>query len=187
MGQWQTATGFVRYRGDMAAPARDEILALPPLARSRARQWARTAWALGLLFATAPLACRIFVGVWGFEGAGAISVLSLLLGTYLHFRGRRTSQALPDSAALLDQGLRLASAGEMDQSIAVLNKAIRLSPHLWQAFQYRGQIHALTGSFDAAIADFTEAIRLAPREQHLYSLREHAKILREGGPAAPSA
>ena len=59
-----------------------------------------------------------------------------------------------------------------------MTNAIRLSPRLWQAFQYRGELHLLDlNATRAALADFTEAIRLAPTEPHLYSLRSEAHRL----------
>ncbi len=177
----------MRYRENMPPSPRDELFSLPPLARSRARQWARTAWALAFLFASAPVVCKLFLGVWGFEGAAEIGLISFFVGTYLHFAGRRKFRALPDSAALLDRALRLGWNGQLDSAIAVLDGAIRLSPRLWQAFQYRGQMRALAGSFERAVADFDEAIRLAPDEPHLYALRNRAQMLRDQSETAAPA
>jgi Flp pilus assembly protein TadD len=59
--------------------------------------------------------------------------------------------------------------------LAILTKALRISPRLWQAYQYRGQIRLREpDSASAALADFNEAIQLAPAESHLYRLRSQA-------------
>lgn len=127
---------------------------------------------MALLFASLPIACRVFVGVWGFDGAFEASCLCLVLGTYLHLLGRRSLPAIPDAATLLDRAIRLAIEGRTDRAIHFLTEAIRLNPRLWQAFQYRGELYLLQPeTVDAALNDFTEAIRLAPEEPHLYVLR----------------
>jgi tetratricopeptide (TPR) repeat protein len=146
--------------------------------QARARQWSRAAWAMAILFASLPVACRVFVGAWGFEGAFEISCLCLVLGTYLHLLSRRSLPAIPDAATLLDRAIRLALEGQTDRGILLLTDAIRLNPRLWQAFQYRGELYLLQSqTLDAALNDFTEAIRLAPEEPHLYVLRGQAHRL----------
>jgi hypothetical protein len=51
---------------------------------------------------------------------------------------------------------------------------LRLSPRLWQARQYRGQMRLVEpDAAEAVLQDFTEAIRLVPEEHHLYVLRSH--------------
>lgn len=78
----------------------------------------------------------------------------------------------------MDKAIRLAASGERARAIALLDKALRLSPHLWQARQYRGQIRlGQTEAAESALQDFTEAIRLAPDEPHLYILRSHVFTL----------
>jgi tetratricopeptide (TPR) repeat protein len=143
--------------------------------RQQARQWSRMAWALAILFASMPAASRIFLGVWGFDGAAEIACLCLILGTYFHIVGRRRGPPIPDPATMLDQAIQLASSGQIDPAIALLTETIRLSPQLWQAFQYRGELYLRQQSFDAALQDLNEAIRLAPEEPHLYILRGQAQ------------
>jgi tetratricopeptide (TPR) repeat protein len=143
--------------------------------KSRMRQWARAAWALALLFATLPLASRLLLGAWGFQDAAELAFLCLAAGGYFEIAGRRKLRALRDDAAALQRALTLASEGHAEPAIAILTRAIRLSPRLWQAYQYRGQLRLLeAGTCDAALADFNEAIRLAPKEPHLYTLRSQA-------------
>jgi tetratricopeptide (TPR) repeat protein len=141
--------------------------------RVRARQWSRTAWAMALLFASLPLSSRLFLGSWSFEGAGGIAFVCLLLGTYWHFVARRHRE-LPDPASRLEEAMEAARAGRPDRAIALLTREIRLSPDLWQAWQYRGELHLMQEDWPAALADFEAALRLAPEEEHLRALRDHA-------------
>jgi tetratricopeptide (TPR) repeat protein len=76
---------------------------------------------------------------------------------------------------MLDQAFQLALSGQIDLAIALLTETIRLSPQLWQAFQYRGELYLRQQSFEAALQDLNEAIRLAPEEPHLYILRGQAQ------------
>jgi len=142
---------------------------------SRRRQWARGAWGLALLLASLPVVSRIFLGNWGFPEAADLSFLCLAAGTYLEITGRRRLRALRDDAAALERALSLATEGRIEPAIAILTRAIRLSPRLWQAYQYRGQLRLREPeSWNAALADFNEAIRLAPKESHLYRFRSEA-------------
>jgi len=68
----------------------------------------------------------------------------------------------------------LAASGETERGIQLLDEVLRLSPRLWQAREYRGQMRSVEPSAaEAVLQDFTEAIRLAPEEPHLYVLRSH--------------
>lgn len=130
---------------------------------------------MSLLFGSLPVASRIFLGAWGFEGAAEISILGLILGTYFYIADRRSFPAIPDAAAMMDHAIRLAALGRTDAAIALLTKVIRLSPRVWQAYQYRGEVYLWRqGSASKALPDFTEAIALAPEEPHLYWLRGQA-------------
>jgi tetratricopeptide (TPR) repeat protein len=142
---------------------------------SRMRQWARAAWGLAILLASLPVASRVFLGSWGFPEAADLSFLCLAAGAYLEITGRRRLRALRDDAAALEKALSLATEGRIEPAIAILTRAIRLSPRLWQAYQYRGQLRLReSDSWGDALADFNEAIRLAPKESHLYALRSEA-------------
>jgi len=139
------------------------------------RQWAQAAWALALLFASLPVASRVFLGNWEFPEAAELAFLCLAAGAYLEISGRRRLRALRDDAAALDKALSLATEGRIEPAVAILTRAIRLSPRLWQAYQYRGQLRLREPeSWGDALADFNEAIRLAPKESHLYRLRSEA-------------
>ena len=145
---------------------------------SRARRWCRGALALALLFASLPLASKLFLGSWGFDAAPGIASLCLAAAAYLYLAGRVPRPPIPDSATILGEAIRLAASGETDQGIALLDEAFRQSPHLWQARQYRGQIRlAKPAGAESALQDFTDAIRLAPNEPHLYILRSHVYTL----------
>ena len=143
----------------------------------RARQWSRTAWAMAAIFGSLPIASRIFLGSWGFEGAAEIAVLCAIIAIYLSVRTRRL-RTLPDSATFLEQASQLASSGRVDRAIARLTRAIQLDPQLWQALQYRGELRLRAPETTlAGIEDLSAAIRLAPAEAHLYLLRGHAYLL----------
>jgi tetratricopeptide (TPR) repeat protein len=148
-----------------------------PQNRARARQWSRTAFAMAAVFGSLPVASRIFLGGWGFDGAAEIGCLCLIAGAYFHIVSRRFP-AVPDPATILERAGERAASGQSDRAIALLTEGIRLSPELWQAYQYRGELYLQQGGqTDAALQDFSEAIRLAPREQHLYLLRGRAYSL----------
>ena len=133
---------------------------------------------MSLLLATLPAAGRLFLGGWGFDGAAGMACLCMFIGTYFHIVSRRSFPPVPDPAAMLDQAIHLASSDRNDQAIDLLTEAISVSPRLWQAFQYRGQVYLQRDdSVQAALRDFDEAIRLAPGEPHLYGLRGHAHSL----------
>ncbi len=128
-------------------------------------QWSRAVWGMALLFGSLPVASRVLFGAWGFPEAGQMSVLCLIAGTYLQIHGRRRFKRLRDDAAVLAEALRLAAEGDTRQATALLTRVIQVSPRLWQAYQYRGQIRLQDpDSWDAGLADLNEAIRLAPRE-----------------------
>jgi tetratricopeptide (TPR) repeat protein len=118
-----------------------------------------------------PLASRIFLGGWGFDGAAETGCLCLIAGAYFYIVSRRFP-AVPDPATILERAGERAASGRPDRAIALLTEGIRLSPELWQAYQYRGELYLQQGGqTNAALQDFSEAIRLAPRERHLYLLR----------------
>jgi len=163
----------------MPAPQDDESVEPPDdVSASRARQWCRAALALGFLFASLPLAGKLFLGSWRFDGALEMACLCLAAAAYLYFVGRESRLPIPDSGAMLEEALQLAASGNRGRALALLDGAIRLSPHLWQARQYRGEIHLEEADgAEAALKDFTEAIQLAPGEPHLYILRSHVFTL----------
>jgi len=167
------------YRENMPAPQHDEDVEPPAGAwSSRARQWCRAALALAFLFASLPLASKLFLGRWGFGGAPEIACLCLVVSAYLYIAGRVRRPPIPDSATILDEAIRLAASGETGRGLALLNEALRLSPSLWQARQYRGQMRlGEPEAAESALQEFTEAIRLAPGEPHLYILRSHVFTL----------
>jgi tetratricopeptide (TPR) repeat protein len=132
---------------------------------------------MAIVFGSLPLASRIFLGGWGFDGAAELGCLCLLVGAYFHIVSRRFP-SVPDPATILERAGQHAASGRGDQAIALLTEGIRLSPQLWQAFQYRGELYLQQGDQqDAALQDFSEAIRLAPQEPHLYLLRGHVYSL----------
>jgi tetratricopeptide (TPR) repeat protein len=139
-------------------------------------QWSRTAFAIAVVFASLPVASRIFLGDWEFESAAGIACLCAMAGVYFHIRDRRAFRGIPDAAAMLDQAHRMALAGRTDRAIARLNTAIRLTPRFWQAYQFRGELCLLAQRPQDAVRDFDQAIQLSPIEPHLYALRAQAHL-----------
>jgi tetratricopeptide (TPR) repeat protein len=135
------------------------------------KRWTRTVVAVGVLFATMPMASRILIGVWGFHEAAAISIICFVAGIYLYARNLGRRLWIPDGATMLDRARRLGAAGKVPKAISVLTQTIRLDPLLWQAYEYRGYLRLAQSEYGEALKDFSEAIRMAPREQHLYVLR----------------
>jgi len=161
----------------MPTPVDDDEEDAEPVAdewASRARRWCRAALALAFLFASLPLVGVLFLGSWGFDGSLGIACLCLIAAAYLHLVGRASRPPLPDPSTILDDAIQLAASGETDRGIQLLDEVLRLSPRLWQARQYRGQMRLVEpDAAEAVLQDFTEAIRLAPEEHHLYVLRSH--------------
>lgn len=132
------------------------------------------AWGLAALLGSLPVVSWLLLGSWGFPEAAELAVLCLLIGGYLEILGHRRWRTLRDDAMVLDRAQSLAAEGRDEEAIARLTQALRISPRLWQAYQYRGQLRTRRPeTWQAALADFDEAIRLAPREGHLYALRSH--------------
>lgn len=146
--------------------------------KSRMRQWSRAAWGLALLLVSLPVASRLLLGAWGFPEAGELAALCFMAGLYLEVLGRRRWRTLRDDAEALERALALAAQGRTEEAIARLTRALRVSPRLWQAYQYRGQLRLRQPeSWEAALSDFGEAIRIAPRESQLYALRSQAFVV----------
>ena len=49
------------------------------------------------------------LGNWAFDGATSIASLCLVAAAYLYFAGRESRAVIPDSAAILDEAIRLAA------------------------------------------------------------------------------
>ena len=114
------------------------------------------------------------LGSWTFDGAAGIACLCLIAAVSFYFVGESVGPRSPIPLSILDEAARLAAAGEIDRGIALLDQVLQLSPRLWQARQYRGQMRlAEPDAVESALKDFTEAIRLAPDEPDLYILRGH--------------
>ena len=141
--------------------------------RQRAREWSSLAFALGLLFASLPLAARLFSGAWAFEEAGGIAAALLAAAVYFYIVSVRMARLL-DPAAMLDQAAQFLAAGRTDRALRVLAKAIRQSPRVWQSYQYRGQLYLQLGDPARALVDFEAALRLAPDEPMLHELHDRA-------------
>ena len=110
------------YGESMAVPEDDEdVEPLADASASRARQWCRAALALALIFASLPLAGKLFLGSRSFDSALDIACLCLLTAAYLYFVGRDRRPQTPDSAAILDKALQLAATGATGRGLALVH------------------------------------------------------------------
>jgi tetratricopeptide (TPR) repeat protein len=156
----------------------EDVGSHPDARADRAGRWRRTALGMAILFVSLPVAGKLFLGSWGFDGAPAVACLCLIAAAYLYLVGRGRRHPVPDSATILDEAIQQAATGEIDRALALLDEALRLDRRLWQARQYSGQVRlGKPGAAEAALQDFTAAIRLAPDEPHLYILRSHVLAL----------
>jgi hypothetical protein len=95
--------------------------------RTRARQWSRAAFVIAVLFAS--------LGLWGFDGAWGLAVLSGIAGIYFHIVGRRHTK-LPDPALMLERAQELAAEGRVAEARGLLAETVRLSPWFTEAREY---------------------------------------------------
>lgn len=129
-----------------------------------------------------PVAGRIVLGVWEFHGAAALGISCFAAAIYLYIKGRRRLVPLADGAALIDRARRLGASGKAPKAIAVLTEALSLDPKLWQALEYRAQLHLSRGDYSKALDDLSGAIRVAPGERHLHLLwAETFRVARQEG------
>ncbi len=114
----------------MPVPQDDEdVELLAEASASRARQWCRAALALALIFASLPLAGKLFLGSWRFDALD-IACLCMLAAGYLYFVERDRRPPTPDSATILNRALQLAASGATGRGLAILDEALRLDPGL---------------------------------------------------------
>ena len=83
------------------------------------------------------------------------------------------SCSTPSSGAQehLANGRALQTAGQWQQAIIELTRAIEMDPGLAYAYIYRGECHDALGQYDQALADQTEAIEMKPNEAFAYYSR----------------
>ena len=156
-----------------------EALRPEAMNRGRARQWSRTAFALAALFASFPIAGRLLLGEWTFEGATGLAGLWLAIGVYLHIRSRRM-KGDPDPRRYSTKRCNSSRRANPTAPSRCSTVRFRRSPRFWQAYQYRGEARLQFGKVSAALADIDEAIRLAPRGTAAIRLRSRAEsLLRE--------
>ena len=146
------------------------------LRQMRVQQLSRTAMVLAGLFASFPIAGRLILGKWTFDGAAGLAGLFLVAAVYLHVRSRRVHTA-PDPSAMLDEAIHLIRTNRMDRALRILNRIIAENPWFWQAIHRRGEAHLARADASAALADFNEAIRLAPGEARLVEWRSRAEAM----------
>jgi hypothetical protein len=95
--------------------------------RLRARQWSGAAFVIAALFAS--------LGMWGFDEAWSLAVLSGIAGVYFHIVGRRHGK-LPDPALMLERAQELAAEGRVEEARGLLAETVRLNPWFTEAREY---------------------------------------------------
>ena len=95
--------------------------------RTWARQWSGAAFVIAVLFAS--------LGMWGFDGAWGLAILSAMAGLYFHIVGRRYAK-LPDPALMLERAQELAAEGRVAEARGLLAETVRLSPWFTEAREY---------------------------------------------------
>jgi hypothetical protein len=75
------------------------------------------------------------LGLWGFDEAWSLAVLSGIAGIYFHIVGRRQGR-LPDPARMLERAQELAAEGRVAEARGLLAETVRLSPWFSEAREY---------------------------------------------------
>ncbi len=92
-----------------------------------------------------------------------------------------------DALELVKQGEKLTSEGKQDEALALYNRALQLSPDLYQAQLAAGMALDLEGKYQEARVRLAKAIALASPEQKVRALRTMGvsyAFTRDGGQAA---
>lgn len=66
--------------------------------------------------------------------------------------------------------------GDMESAFSHFNEAIRIRPHLAEAWYHRGVAKLMRSDLDGAIADYNEVIRLQPEYAEAWNNRGLAKL-----------
>lgn len=81
--------------------------------------------------------------------------------TYLGFTGYNLSN---QAQANYFWGMSLGFLGQFDQSIEILNEAVRLNPNYWEAHLAVGKAYGMQGNFEASSRHLEEVLRIVPNE-----------------------
>ncbi len=73
--------------------------------------------------------------------------------------------------SLVSQGLKLWAAGQLDEALAALARALALNPDYWQAYFNRGAFYYSVKQYEHALAEYDKAVELAPQEGANYFSR----------------
>lgn len=90
----------------------------------------------------------------------------LLLFINLSFFAFHVSLA-QDAKALLDEGLKRAQVGDLQNAIKLFDQSLALKDD-YPVRQSRGTAHSLLKEYEAAIDDFTKAVQLNPKAKRSY-------------------
>lgn len=86
----------------------------------------------------------------------------------------QSSHKTSDALELVKQGQKLNSEGKQDEALALYNRALQLSPDLYQAQLAAGMALDLEGKYQSARLHLEKAIKAATPEQKVQALRTMA-------------
>lgn len=85
---------------------------------------------------------------------------------------RATELDQDDAQVLCWSGAGLAFVvGEIDQGVALVDRALRLNPNLMEAWLSSGLVRLVLGEWEIAIDHFTRAMRLSPFDPMLFAMQ----------------
>jgi tetratricopeptide (TPR) repeat protein len=112
---------------------------------------------------------QIRIALIGLPAAAAMMMIWVLGSTR-----RRLRSTVPDH---LKEARKLLAQGSHDAALTELNMALKISPHLGEAYFLRGSVHEAQSRVDEALADFDRALQADPQHAraHLHRGRIHTE------------
>jgi len=101
-----------------------------------------------------------------------LSSLAVAQSQTAQSKGSESEQAkASDALELVEQGQKLVAAGEIDNALALYQRALQLDPDLYEGHLYMGVALDLQGKYDEARTHLGQAISLANDQQTVQALR----------------
>ena len=90
-----------------------------------------------------------------------LGIIAIVIGIiWLIIRAKDKGQLSgKNPSGLTDRAIKLYDAGNYDEAMRVVNKAIELDPNYGDAYAARASVYRKFKEYDKAIADYTEAIK----------------------------
>lgn len=93
------------------------------------------------------------------EAEGCMSHFNQAAGLFA-----RAAEIHPDPHLLVRLGAMRTNAGDSEEALNALNRAIRLAPSSEEAYMSRGRLHERTGRLEEAASDYRHALELNPAD-----------------------